>query len=87
MYICSICKSELKSKTSIYVHVRSFLHKDNIRAIERNKQFLYRCELCQYYTDKKTSWKVHEKARHHINCFLNKTEFVCLAFLYIASEQ
>ena len=36
MYICSICKSELKGKTSIYVHVRSFLHKDNLRAIERN---------------------------------------------------
>jgi len=67
MYICSICKSELKSKASIYGHVRSFLHKDNIRAFERNKQFLYRCELCQYYTDKKTSWKSHTIAKHHVN--------------------
>ena len=62
MYICSICKSELKSKTSIYVHVRSFLHKDNIKAIERNKQFLYRC-----YTDKKKSFEFHEKAKYHLN--------------------
>ena len=67
MYICSICKSELKTKASVSVHYRSFLHKDNLRAIERNKQFLYRCELCQYYTDKKTSMKLHEKAKHHIN--------------------
>ena len=67
MYICSICKSELKSKTSVYVHVRSFLHKDNSKAIERNKQFLYRCELCQYYTDKKKSFEFHVKAKYHIN--------------------
>ena len=39
MYICSICKSELKSKASVSVHYRSFLHEDNIKAIERNKQF------------------------------------------------
>ena len=67
MYVCSICGCELKTKHSVSIHSRSFLHKDNIRAIERNKQYLYRCDLCKYYTDRKTSWALHEKAKHHIN--------------------
>jgi hypothetical protein len=67
MYFCSICKCELKHKTSVYIHVKSFLHKDNIKAIERNKQFLYRCELCEYYTDNKKSFQSHEKTKYHLN--------------------
>ena len=31
------------------------------------RKFLFWCELCKYYTDKRASIKLHEKAKHDVN--------------------
>lgn len=67
MYTCNICNSLLQSKTSLNMHYKSQLHKDNLKWIEIKKKYAYRCDVCEYYTNLKSSWLGHQKCRHHVN--------------------
>ena len=68
MYYCNVCNRELKTMDTMYIHHKSLMHKDNLKSIEKKKQFLYHCETCNYHTNLKASFKVHETAKYHINC-------------------
>ena len=63
----NICNRDFSNSYGFNLHLKSRIHKDTILQIEKNKLFLYRCDLCRYYTDRRTSWILHTKAKHHIN--------------------
>ena len=64
---CNICNRDFSNSYGLNLHLKSRIHEDTVLQIEKNKLFLYRCDLCRYYTDKRTSMKLHEKAGHHVN--------------------
>ena len=63
---CETCHIYLQSKYGVSVHLKSLMHKDNLKLIEYRKQFLYACKICKYYTNLKSSYTSHLEALYHI---------------------
>jgi len=62
-YYCSICKLQCNDKNEYDIHISGKIH--NFELVKINSK--YTCEICKYYTDRKSNLDNHNKSDKHQN--------------------